>query len=160
MATMKMRGLEEYEAQLLQLQNLSRECIGRAIYAGAKEIADQVKQAIESLPIDERQVKNGETLHGISAAQKQGLIDGFGIARLQDDNGFLNVKLGFHGYNSVRTNSYPNGQPNSMIARSVNSGSSFRDKIPFVDNAVNAKKSACEQAMIKAFDEEIKKTVK
>lgn len=158
MAKLKMQGLEEYERQLLKLQNVSRECIGEAIYEGAGIVADRVKSAIGTIPIDERHVNvnKGEILNGISQAQKQGLMDGFGIARMQDENGYLHVKLGFDGYNSVKTRSHPNGQPNSMIARSVNSGSSFRARFPFVDQAVNASKAQAEQAMIKKFDEKIK----
>ena len=95
-------------------------------------------------------------LYGISEEQKQGLINGFGIAPMQNDNGYLHVKLGFDGYNSVKTKNYPNGQPNSVIARSVNSGTSFRQRIPFVDNAVSRAKAAAEEKMIKKLDTEIK----
>lgn len=153
MAKLKMKGLEEYERQLMKLKSLSRECIGQAIHDGAAVVADQVRANIEALPIDERHVKNGEMLHGISQAQKNGLLDGFGISRMKDEGGYINVKLGFDGYNSVVTKSFPQGQPNSMIARSVNSGASFRQRIPFVDNAVKAKKSECEEKMAKKFDE-------
>ena len=160
MAKLKLRGLDEYENQLLKLQDISRECVGRAIHDGAKEIADQVRKNIEALPIDNRIVKQGEMLHGITQFQKEGLLDGFGIAPLQDDGGFLNVKLGFTGYNDQPSRANPQGQPNAMIARAVNSGTSFRQRIPFVDNAVSAKKTACEEAMKKTFDEELRKVVK
>lgn len=159
MAKCKFIGLEEYEKQLLNLQNVTRECIGRAIYEGAAVVADAVKQSIESIPIDDRKYKSKSMLYGISEAQKQGLRDGFGIAKIQDDGGFRHVKLGFAGYNSVITKSYPNGQPNSMIARSVNSGSSFRQRIPFVDNAVNASKGAAENKMKQTFDEVLSKAL-
>jgi len=159
LAKLKFRGLEEYEKQLLKLQNVSRECIGKAIYEGAGLVADRVKQGIHSLPIDERHVRPGEQLTGISAKQKAGLIDGFGIAPLKDENGYLHVKLGFAGYNGVTTRQYPNGQPNSVIARSVNSGTSFRQQIPFVDNAVNASKAAAEQKMKETFDKALKSSL-
>lgn len=159
MAKLKMQGLEEYERQLLKLKNVSREAIGQAIYDGAGVVADQVKQNIEALPIDERPFARNGSLHGVTSAQKKGLVDGFGIAKLQDEGGYLHVKLGFAGYNSVKTKMYPAGQPNSMIARSVNSGTSFRDRIPFVDSAVNAKKSAAEEAMKKKFDSIIGKAL-
>ena len=153
MAKLKFEGLEEYEKQLIKLQSISRACVGEAIHDGAAVVADAVKQAIESLPVDNRLVKDGEMLNGVSILQKQGLIESFGIAKLQDDNGYINVKLGFDGYNGVRTASYPSGQPNAVIARSVNSGTSFRRRIPFVDNTVRAKKAACEAMMKKKFDE-------
>lgn len=159
MAKLKMQGLEKYEQQLLKLKDISREAIGQAIYDGAGIVADQVMANIQSLPVDERGYTKEGTLHGVTSLQKAGLAEGFGIAKLQDESGYAHVKLGFNGYNGVKSKTYPNGQPNSMIARSVNSGSSFRDRIPFVDNAVNAKKSAAEQAMIKKFDSVISKAL-
>lgn len=159
MAKMKFQGLEEYEAQLLKVQELSRTAIGEAIYHGAKEIADAVKQNINALPVDNRtRIKEG-LLNGISDRQKQGLIESFGIAKLQNDGGYVHVKLGFDGYNSVRTKSFPNGQPNSMIARSVNSGTSFRRQIPFVDNAVSQHKAAAEEKMKEQFDKVLSKAI-
>lgn len=156
LAKLKFKGLEEYEGKLLKLESISKECIGRAIYEGAGEIANAVKANIEALPIDTRHVRNGELLNGITETQKQGLRDGFGIAPMQNDNGYMHVKLGFDGYNGQKTRKYPNGQPNAVIARSVNSGSSFRQRIPFVDNAVNAHKAAAEQKMKDEFDKALK----
>lgn len=156
MAKLKFQGLEEYEEKLLKLKNLSKEMIGEAVFDGAAVVADAVKQSIQSIPVDERYASGNATLYGITSEQKQGLLDGFGIARLQNKNGYMHVKLGFDGYNSVKTKKYPNGQPNSVIARSVNSGTSFRQRIPFVDNAVNSARSKAEQAMKEKLDESIK----
>lgn len=160
MARLQFKGLEEYEAQLLKLRGLTEQMIGEAIYEGAAIVADEVKKGIESLPIDDRYATGGTMLHGITQEQKQGLLDGFGIASMQNENGYLHVKLGFNGYNSMKTKNFPNGQPNSMIARSVNSGSSFRQRIPFVDNAVNSAKSRAEEKMKQKLDEAIEKAIK
>ena len=159
MAKLKFEGLDEYEKQLLKLQSVSKECIGEAIFEGAAIIADAVKQNIASLPIDSRVVKKGEMLTGINEVQKAGLMEGFGIATMQNENGYMHVKLGFDGYNGMVTKKYPGGQPNSMIARSVNSGSSFRQRIPFVDSAVNAKKAAAEQKMKETFDKALQSSL-
>ena len=78
---------------------------------------------------------------------------------MRDDNGFLNVKLGFEGYNSQVTTKYPGGQPNSLIARSVNAGTSFRQRIPFIDNAVNQTKGAAEQKMTETAEKAIGKAM-
>ena len=160
MAKLKMQGLEKYEQQLLKLKDISREAIGQAIYDGAGIVADQVMANIQSLPVDERGYTKEGTLHGVTSLQKAGLAEGFGIAKLQDEGGYAHVKLGFNGYNGVKSKKYPNGQPNSMIARSVNSGTSFSQRIPFVDNAVRQKKSACEEKMKETFDQELGKAVK
>lgn len=155
MAKLKFEGLEEYIAELQRLNDVSRECISYAVYDGAAVVADEVKRAIHDLPVDNRRVSDGEMLNGISNLQKAGLLDGFGIAPMQDDNGYINVKLGFAGYNAVKTRTFPNGQPNSVIARSVNSGSSFRQRIPFVDDAVRRNRTECEQKMKETFDKKL-----
>lgn len=159
MANMKWQGLEEYELQLTRIRDASPECIGEAIHEGAGIIADAVRENINAIPVDNRFVRKGQMLTGISQPQKDGLLESFGIAPMQDDNGYINVKLGFDGYNGVKTKSYPNGQPNSVIARSVNAGTSFRVKIPFVDNAINAKKSEAENAIKNKFDEALERAL-
>lgn len=156
MAKLTVKGLDKYEAELQKLQNISRDMIGEAIYEGAKIVADAVKSGIQTIPIDNRFVRGNATLHGITEEQKQGLLDGFGIARMRDQNGYLHVKIGFNGYNNMKSKTYPGGQPNSLIARSVNAGSSFRQRIPFIDTAVSQSRSAAENAMKKKIDESIK----
>ena len=151
--------LSEIEGLFTRLEGAAGRAAAKGLYKGAGIVADAVKQSISGLPIDERHVKDGEMLTGITRQQKAGLIDGFGIAPLKDENGYLNVKLGFDGYNSVKTKSFPNGQPNSMIARSVNSGTSFRQRIPFVDSTVSANKAACEQKMKDTFDQALKSSL-
>ena len=83
-------------------------------------------------------------------------MDGFGVSPLQDDSGYRNVKLGFDGYNSVKTKKYPQGQPNALIARVTESGSSYREKTPFIRPAVNAARKPAEKAGQAKIDEKIK----
>ena len=61
----------------------------------------------------------------------------------------LNVKLGMDGYNAK-------GQPNSMILRSIEAGTSWgRPANPVVKKAVSKTRRQAEQAMVKAFEEAI-----
>lgn len=158
MATFQFGGIDNYIKQLNKLQQSAKDgVIGKAVYAGADVVANSVRAAIQSLP----EGKEGDSSIGIvTPAQKRGLLEGFGISRMRDDNGFVNVKLGFDGYNSVKTKKYPNGQPNALIARAVNSGTSFRKKTRFVDKAVNSAKKAAEAAMDAACSREIEKIMK
>lgn len=68
-----------------------------------------------------------------------------------------NVKLGFDGYNEVKTRKYPKGQPNQLIARVTESGSPYMDKTPFMRMAVNATRKPALAEMQKVIDEESKK---
>lgn len=150
MATWKFKGLDEYLRKLEQLQNSSDEAVGKAIYEGAGIVAKACASAIQSLPVNNQYGQGG-----ITSVQKAGLIEGFGISHAQTDGLYRNVKLGFDGYNGQKTKKYPNGQPNSLIARSINSGSSYRQKNPFIDRATSASRSACEAKMKSVIETEI-----
>ena len=161
MAKITFPGLKDYELMLSRLEGATDDMIGRAVYAGAGIVADAVKQGIQSLPVVTGYGTESNPLPGgVTSAQKAGLIDGFGISKLRDDNGYLNVKLGFDGYNRTRTEKYPQGQPNQLVARGVESGTSWKQKKPFIRPAVTRSRKPAEAEMKRVIDEEIEKIVK
>lgn len=88
-------------------------------------------------------------------------MDSLGIASLQDDGtGYLNVKIGFDGYNDIVTQRWPRGQPNQMVARAVESGTTWMQKNDFVRRAVRASRKRAIEAMKKTVDKGIKKIMK
>lgn len=161
MAIFRFKGLEEYEVRLAKIGSLkfSQESASAVIYEGASIIADAIRAEIAKLEVIDYTHRGTEEnkINGVTAAQKEGLLDGLGITPLEEKNGFYNRKIGFDGYNRQKTKKYPQGQPNSMIARSVNSGTSFREKNPFVDETARKKKPEVEKAMAEAFDRILKK---
>lgn len=166
MARIKFQGLEEYEKLLSKISSptATREIAGAAIYAGAEVVADAIKKSIEALPVVEDDLqRHGSARHmltTITKKQKDGLLEGFGITQMREESGYYNVKLGFDGYNKVKTKQYPAGQPNALIARSINSGTSFRAKTQFVDLATKESKPQAEKAMAKAFDKKLEEQMK
>lgn len=159
MATFKVgNGVSKYVAQLEALSTASEEMIQRSVYAGAGIVTDAIRKNIQSLPVRKGgYYKDGELADGITPPQKAGLLDGLGIAPFRNENGYIHVKVGMDGYNATKTKKYPNGQPNAMIARSVESGTSWMRKHPFIGPAVNATKASAEEAIAKAFDEQCNK---
>lgn len=164
MATFKTEGLDKYVAQLERLGKKTDTVISEAVYEMAKVVADEVKANLIALP----SVPDTEGLKAfasepqqkipITKAQKWGLVHSFGIASLRNEGGFIHVKIGFDGYNEVQTKTFPKGQPNALIARSIESGSSTREKTPFLRPALAAaRKQAIEAARVK-FDEAIHDT--
>ena len=149
MAKWTMEGMSEYIAYLQSIANVTDEAIGAGVYAMAEVVADKVRDNIQALPTVSNEANIATYRQGysrLSEPEKKGLLDGFGVSPMQDDSGYKNVKLGFDGYNSVKTKKYPNGQPNVLIARVTESGSSYRQKTPFVRPAVNAsRKEALEK---------------
>lgn len=161
MARFEFSGIDTYIKQLNKLQQSTKDgVVGKTVYAGAAVVADSVRRAIQALPVGDGRAQGGGLVDTVTLPQKAGLLDGFGISRMKDDDGFVNVKLGFDGYNSTRTEKYPRGQPNALIARSVNSGTTFRKKTKFVDKAVNSARKAAEAAMDAACSREIEKIMK
>lgn len=137
MASIKFPGLKDYENRLYDLGLEFERVSGEAIYEAAKIVADEVKAGIRNLPS-----KTGVT--------KKGLEEGFGISKMQNDQGFVNVKLGFDGYNEK-------GVANVLMARILESGTSRRPKTPFIRPAVNRAKKPAEKAMQAVLDNEIEK---
>ena len=152
------KGLDSYISYLQKIDAVTDEAIGEAVYEMAKVVADKVRSSIQALPTVSNEANIATYKKGysrLSDEEKQGLLDGFGVSPMQEDSGFVNVKLGFDGYNSVKTKKYPQGQPNALIARVTESGSSYREKTPFIRPAVNASKKQAEQAGKMKIDEKI-----
>ena len=161
MAKITFPGLNDYELMISKLSKGVDDIAGKAIYAGAGIVADAIKENIKALPIVRGYGTEKDPLPGgVTAPQKAGLIDGLGISPMQNDAGFLNVKIGFDGYNATKTEKYPQGQPNQLVARGVESGTSWKQKKPFIRPAINASKSRAEAEMARILDQEIEKITK
>lgn len=160
MAKWTTRGFDQYAAYLQRIGKNTPEIIGAGVYAMADVVADQMRKNIKQLPAVKNEANIATYRKGyskLSEPEKEGLLEGFGISKLQNDDGFINVKLGFDGYNSVKTKKYPKGQPNALIAQITDSGSSYREKTPFVDDAVKKSKKAALQKGRAAIDEKTSK---
>ena len=101
--------------------------------------------------------KSKGIFHSLSNMQLLDMLRSFGLTPVKRDNGFVHTKAGFDGYGSFPTKTYPNGVPNQLLARAVESGSSVRQKHPFVRPAVNATKNEAIREMEKSIDEDLKK---
>ena len=83
----------------------------KAVCAGAAIVADAVRANIDALPAvkDEWGViaYNNHWSAPLTETAKKGLQDGFGISPMGSEDGMLNVKLGFDGYNGMKTKKSP-----------------------------------------------------
>ena len=160
MSTFQFEGVDDYISQLSKIYGDTDEIIGRAIYEGAAVVMQSVVSGIEGIAVDNRYGTETEKTAGPNSYQKEGLKRSVGITKMRIDGSFRNVKIGFDGYNGLKTKTWPNGQPNAMIARSIESGTSWMQKQPFMRKAENSSRSKCEQAMAQQIDLEIEKRVK
>lgn len=159
MAKFQFEGVDKLIAQYKKLESNTEKVIGKAVYEGAGVVMKNVEGAVASISTDNRFGTAENPTTGPSTIQKIGLQQALGIAKMRNDNGFYNVKIGFDGYNSVKTKTWPQGQPNMMVARAVESGTSWMQKQPFMRKAEQASKGPCEAKMGEVVDREISKLI-
>lgn len=166
MAKITFEGIDGYAERLGILWKDQRKIIENAVYKAADIVADEIKKGIKEIPIQEG--KNGmppvgtpeNPLTGISRRQKADLIEGFGLAPMEDAFGMVNTKAGFDGYGSIKTRKYPKGTPNAMLMRSIEGGTSFRKKHPTIRPAVNRARKKAVKTMQNDIDEAMGKIFK
>lgn len=158
MAKMTFLKAADYRIQLQKLYDRSEYSIKKAVYEGAAVIIDQVRSNLQGL----NTISNKEALKRyrlkettmLTAEQKKGLLDSLGLTEIQNQKGYINTKLGFDGYNAVITKKYPKGQPNVLVARATENGSSITKRQPFVSTGVKAKRAEAEKKMADIIDQE------
>lgn len=153
---------EEYLLKLSRLSQNADRIIKSAIYDGADVVADAIQESIQALPEEHfHKLREGDRFTGVSPTQKRALSQGFGLAHMEQDSQGWNTKAGFAGYmEEGKTKKYPNGLPIPLLARSIESGSSVRQKHPFVRTAVNSSRDKAVEEMETTINVEIQKTMK
>lgn len=159
-AKISIYGFDSYAKKLKNLSDQIVKIEGDAIYNAADVVADEVRKGIHWINPGSSSGNESEYEYQRRVKQIEGLEKSFGIAELRDDNGFKNVKLGFEGYNDVKTKKHPNGQPNPMIARVFNSGTSFSSKQPFFDIAIRNSRNRATKVMKETVENEIDNVMK
>ena len=164
MAKFQMQGINQYLDQLRKLEKGTDTVCKAAIYAGAGVLADGIRQELKSdtLVISDKAAmaawnENKQTY--ISEKQRKGLLESLGVTPIRDKFGIFDAKIGFDGYNDIKTERWPNGQPNALIARACESGSSAMLKQPFIRPTEKRLKNAVYQAMDEAADKETQKII-
>lgn len=145
MANIVFKSSDEYALRLSRLGKNGKDIAKKAIYKGAGMMTDKIRDNID-------------TIQSVHDYQKQDLKDSLGITSIEQDNkGIWNAKIGFDGYGSVPTKKYPKGLPNQLLARAVESGTSFRQKTPFVRRAVTSTRRKVMKIMQGEIDKETEK---
>lgn len=145
------KGLDEFIHKLSDLGKNGKKFAKRSLYEGAGVMADAIKSSINGIPTrpEESNPKSNSMQSGITPTQKEGLVDGFGIAPMREVGGGVNVKIGFGGRNA-------DGKSNASVADAAESGRSWLQATHFFSQAVNSSRGAAESAMEKEFTDQVK----
>lgn len=158
MPSMKVDGMDDVFAQLKAIGGSIENVQKVAVYTGMAVIRDEVVRQIQALPVQNGYIEKKDLpRHVITDREQDQLIKHIGIAHMDNKNGTVSTRISFDGYTDIRTKAYPRGLPAVMVARSINSGSSVRTKIPFMRQAQAAAKNKAIEAAADAAREALQK---
>lgn len=147
MATIKWEGLDEFLAEMKALENDAGKICNMALYDGAKVLHMELQSEISGLK-------------ELNAKQRAGLHKGCGVAKFWEERGNTVTRVGFDGYNEIKTKRWPNGQPNVMVARSLIRGTSWLPANRFTTRAVKKAREKAIEAMRRKVEDEINQRIK
>lgn len=137
--------------------------IKQAVYPAAGYMYKKIRSELNELPtVDGKDGKPpymmaGYKLDSISSIQKKDLLNGFGISKFENRDGYINVKIGFDGYGSYATKNWPRGIPNALLIRSLSKGTDFLKKNDFITKIYNREKKTVEKQLEENFNKIISK---
>lgn len=137
MATFAFTAGEEFSLKISSLETDVEEIAKKAIYAGAKVVADRMRVNLQSV---------------ISDTTATQLVGALGITPIKRTVYGWDTKIGFDGYDTE-------GVAFQLIARAMESGTSTstRKKRPFVRRTINQTKAEVKEVMDRVIEEEFKK---
>lgn len=133
MATISFKGIDEYSKRIASLGASAEGICKYVVYDAAGIVIEAIKA---NTPVD-----SGDLRESVA------------LAPFRNDNGFINTKIEWAGYDS-------NGTPNALKAAVLESGRSNKNKVPFIRPAVNSARKAAEASMAAALDRELEKKMK
>lgn len=154
------KGGEEFSALLNLAADKAVTVAKVAVFAGIGVLADAIKAEIRDLPEQAGYVEEGQKRNVISPWSKAIMEQRLGISRIESTSDGANAVVSLAGYNGRPTEKYPNGVPIPMIARSIESGSSVREKNPFIRRAYNKAKTQAQQKAIDAGQQKLNELIK
>ena len=158
--TMKTEGVEEISRMLNQLGEKAQAVASKALYDGAgimaKEIANRV-HGIDTAPF--KYASGGETR--MPSPEEKAVVESagaVGIAKFDKNGSEVQTSVGYSrsGYAMM----VGKRVPIPLIANSINSGTSFMQKQPFIRKAVAGGGPKASEAMRGKIEEEIGKITK
>ncbi len=139
-------GLDELSRMLAEVGNRANEIAAGALFDGAAVVANAMNAAVNSMQTEPFQYATNGRKRLASPAEKAALQRKIGIARFRKDGDTVDtiIGIGGDGYANVAGKK----TPVIALARSINSGTTFRVKQPVFRKAVTNAKQAAQAAIV------------
>lgn len=140
-------GIQNFTDELNELTGRTNGILKMGLYDGASVAVEAVRDEIA-------------VLEKVTEQERNALDSGLGIAHMKVENGNVSVTIGFDGYDDHPTAKYPKGRPIAMLARAIQSGTSWRMKRPFITKAKTKKQKAITSAVKETVEKQIAQLTK
>lgn len=144
--TIQVTGLEEVLRKMEKLPETADKVAAEALYEGAGVMADAVSQAVQGIATEPFRYAAGGRKREPSPEEKAAVASAkHGIAKFRHTGTEVQTSIGFQnaGYANVNGKT----KPIALIANSINSGTSFMERQPFLRKTFHTKKRAAEAAI-------------
>ena len=149
--TLKVEGMGSITEMLAKAEDAAQGIAARALYEGAGVVADEISREARAVSTSRfKYAKGWQRLP--SPEEKEALVSAgaAGIARFQKTGNEVNTSVGYSrsGYATI------NGKqkPVAVIANSINSGTSFMRKQPFIRKALSKSKGKATETITQAVE--------
>lgn len=153
--SMRTTGTAELVEMLRKLGDDAPDIAAQALYEGAKVVADAYAAGAKSILARER--RHSEPGGRYPTPEEKAAVRHIGVAGFRKDGDSVSTVVGVaEGYAAVK------GKKKAirLLARSINSGTSFMKKQPVFRKASSRSRSAAQGAMVAKADELINQIVK
>ena len=153
---MNVEGMDELLRRMDKLGEKAQGVASGALYEGAGVVADSISQAVHGIATEPFRYATGGRTRKPSPEEKAALVQARkGVAKFRKTRISVNTSVGMQ--NSGYANVNGKTKPVPLIANSINSGTSFMQKQPFMRKAMSQAKGkamqAIEEGLRKRLDE-------
>lgn len=142
MASVDVKGIDQIEMMFGTMRASTRGIAKASLYEGAKVIADELRSETKRLKQNEpgrpKEDNAKKIYRSVTDLEKNDLLKSIGIMTFATDLDGCYTLIGFAGYGSRKTKTYPQGLPNPLLARSVSKPSAMRKGRRFTKIAAKA----------------------
>lgn len=150
-------GADELLRKMDKLPEKAAKVAAQALYEGAGVMADAVSQAVHGIATEDFKYAAGGQKR-MPSPEEKAILEGakHGVAKFKNDGNVIQTSIGFD--NSGYANLAGKTVPVPLIANSINHGTSFMQKQPFLRKAFSQNQGAAVAAIeagIKAREDEL-----
>jgi hypothetical protein len=154
--SIKTTGIESLERMLQKLGDKAQDIAAEALYDGVDVIADAYTRAAKGIRAEKQSGRRNRTEARWPTPEEKEAVQKIGVARFEKNTDSVDTSVGpSKGYTTI------SGKRKAiqLIARSINSGTSFMHKQPVFRQAVSRNRKAAKEKIVSTAEKRINEII-